>query len=231
MLSALLVVAATCAASGANELVGLWESRDTSKGGIGGTVEFRADGVTVSGLTVLVNMVYRVDDDRLDVAMTKEELKGNGMPFKVDAETLTQTSNESTVVKKRFGGDRPDSRSIVGAWTYPHYTGGVAYERYTPDGRLEFRLALSANTDCYSVSNGRITFAGPKPGTNAYTVKGDELTIEKDRGRTLAYVRVKPGPWYPREVSRPAAGKQDPPKQDPGKQDPAPEGGRPKDER
>jgi hypothetical protein len=205
MLSALLVAAAaTCAAPGANDLVGLWESRDTSKGGIGAAVEFRADGVAITSYTVIVNMVYRVSGDRLDVAMSEDELKGDWMTFKVDADTFTPTCcTDSPVVKKRFGGDRTDSRSIVGAWTYPHYTGAVAYERYTPDGRMQFRLTLSADTDCYAVSNGRVTFTTPKPTTHSYAVKGDELAMERGKGGTAAYVRVKPGPWYPREASKP----------------------------
>jgi hypothetical protein len=208
MFVAMLVAAATCAAPGANELVGLWESRSTSKGGIGSTVEFRADGVAITSLTVLVNMVYRVSGDRLDVATSEDQLKGDGMTFKVDADTLTQPSGaDSPVVKKRLGNERTDSRSIVGAWTYRHYTGATAYERYTPDGRTEFRLTLSAHTDCYSVSNGRVTFTGAKPGMNSYTVKGDELAIERDKGGTMAYGRVKPGPWYPREAPRPDAAK------------------------
>lgn len=221
MLSAVLVAAAaTCAASGANELVDVWESRDTSKGGIGSTVEFRADGVAIRSLTVIVNMAYRVSGDRLDTAESKDQLKGDWTTFTVDADTFTETlGTEAPVVKRRFGGERKDSRSIVGAWTYQHYTGAVAYERYTPDGRMEFRLTLSADTDCYAVSNGHVTFNTPKPGAHSYAVKGDELTIERDRGGTMAYVRVKPGPWYPREAPDPAAVKR------------ASGGGRQKDER
>ena len=48
--------ARTCPQPATQDLVGLWESRETSKGGIGHTVEFRPDGTYVEAPTVLVDL-------------------------------------------------------------------------------------------------------------------------------------------------------------------------------
>lgn len=55
VLSLLLAAATTCPVPKSSGLVGMWESRITSKGGIGNVIEFRGDGTVVQTMTVLVN--------------------------------------------------------------------------------------------------------------------------------------------------------------------------------
>ena len=43
----------------ADPIVGLWDSTRTSAGGLGTTLEFRADGTFVEAATVIVNTYYR----------------------------------------------------------------------------------------------------------------------------------------------------------------------------
>ena len=115
--------ALTCPPPGTQDLVGLWESRETSKGGIGHAVEFRPDGTYAEAPTVIVELPYQVSGDRL---ILKE---GPETRFEIQGDTLTQTRPDgSRVRKERLGKAVEGSPAIVGVWRYRHDTGVTAFE-------------------------------------------------------------------------------------------------------
>jgi hypothetical protein len=86
----------TCPTPKTQTLVGLWESRETSKGGIGHTVEFRQDGTFVEATTVMVNFTYHVSGDRL----TLDEAPGDSVKFRIEGDTFLQTQADGSTLKK-----------------------------------------------------------------------------------------------------------------------------------
>jgi hypothetical protein len=198
--------ALTCPQPETQDLVGFWETRDTSKGGIGHTVEFRPDGAYVEATTVLVNGAYRVSGDRLIVGETASAMEGDtaaqGSRFEIQGDTLIQASQDgSTLKKERLGKAEEGSPAIVGAWRYRHYTGATAFEKYTPDGRLLFRLPMTSSTGCYQATGDRISFNSPghKKKEVTFEARSGELVLKDPRKPAAVYNRPAAGPWYERE--------------------------------
>jgi hypothetical protein len=201
--AAILAGSLGCSPAGARDLLGFWESEETTKGGIGHTLEFKDDGTALAASAVLVDMAYRVSGNRLVVDQGTP-----GDTIRIQGDRLWQTGQDGSVLeKRRVKSDRSAGESVVGVWTYQHYTGAVAYERYTEDGHLQFRLALSSHPGCYSASGGRLTMTEPTVSTEPYVVHGDRLTLKVDGKEPLVYRRVPGGAWYPRHPLVPPNGR------------------------
>lgn len=203
MLFAFLVVAAlACPAPGSRDLIGLWESQQTSKGGIGHTLEFRDNGTFVEASTVLVNFHYRVDGSRLFLseAASDNDTK-RARDFRLEGNNLVETGpGGSSITKERINGRQAGSTGIVGEWRYPHYAGGTAFESYTTDGRMLFRLPMSSSIGCYALKGGRLSFVlRQKETVTAFERHADELTVTSPGKPAKLYGRESAGPWYDRE--------------------------------
>ena len=192
--------ALTCPAPGANDLAGLWESHDTSKGGIGHTVEFRPDGTFVEATTVMVETVYRIAGDHLIVGESPE--KALDSTFRIEGDTLVQEgANGQTVRKERFGKAEAGSSPVLGVWRFRHDTGAIAFERYTEDGRVLLRLPLASSTGCYKLAGDRLAMSkrDRKDVAIPFDLKAGELVLKGPGKSPVAYGRIVAGPWYDRE--------------------------------
>ena len=202
-LSGLLLAAVLgCPTPVSKDLIGLWESIETSKGGIGHTLEFTAEGSFIEAVTVLVNLFYRLEDRVLFVADSPAAVKEarEGVKIKIEGNVLMQTEPDDSVVRKdKIGKDTADS-PIVGAWRYRHYTGAMAFERYTPTGRLLFRLPMSSSTGCYEIATGSVILIRPTNEKNSvgYKLQGDYLDLRGKANKATRYQRDTIGAWYPR---------------------------------
>ena len=200
MLAFLLAGLLTCPVPGSMEIVGLWESRETSKGGIGHTVEFREDGTFVEAITVIVNGFYRLDGNRLLLSETVGGTEA-GSQFRVEGNTFVHIGPDGSVSRKeRLKGPSAAEGSVAGNWSYRHYTGAIAFERYTNNGQMLFRLPLKSSSGCYSVSGRGLSWS--PQGRNIVAklqVRGDTLALENPARSTTVYVREPSGPWYDRE--------------------------------
>jgi hypothetical protein len=204
-----LVIAATltCSAPANPDLLGLWESTQTSKGGIGHTIEFRSDGTFVEAVTVLVNMHYRVIGDRLFVdgqPIHDDVDPSRSVKISFEADRMFQAGPDgSSVVRERVGTAVAGAPSVVGAWRYRHYSGGIAFERYTPDGMIFFRLPMTSSVDCYRVKDNKIQLSKPDKEETifSYELKGKELQLTEtvDEHSVYLYWLEDFGPWYDRE--------------------------------
>jgi hypothetical protein len=183
--------------------VALRQTRGTSKGGIGHTIELRADGTFVEATTVLVSFDYHVAGDRIFVS--EPGRKDDGVPFRIEGDTLIQPGPEGSSIesvrKERVGRAEEGSSPLVGIWRYHHDTGAIAYERYTPDGKLYFRLPMKGSTGCFEVTADRLTLKGRgrKDSVVRIVLNGDELTVRTPGGSPPVYDRSAAGPWYDRE--------------------------------
>jgi hypothetical protein len=193
-----------CPEPAALDLAGFWESRNTSKGGIGHTLEFRKDGTFVEATTVIVDSTYHVSGDRLFLdALSEDKTSGpKGVEFRVEGDLMIAKGlNGSTIKKERVGKAEPGSPPIVGVWRFRHDTGAIAYERYGADGRMSLRLPLASSTGCYKVQGDRLAMSKPgrKDATVSFDLGAGELVLRGPGERPAAYGFVKEGPWYDRE--------------------------------
>ena len=203
MLGLMLAAALVFAAANPTDLVGLWESTTTSRGGIGHTFEFRADGTFVEATTVIVDGYYRLIGDRLvngDQPVGPNADVSKSARIKFDGDVLVETGPDGSVVRKERMGTGTESSPLVGAWRYRHYTDVVAFERYTADGRLFFRLPMSSSVGRYSLKGNELLIVIPNQRDASMTTNlvGDTLSLVGD-GKTTNYRRVSTGPWYERE--------------------------------
>ena len=206
MLTSLALIAALICPQPQNAaFTGLWESTATTKGGIGNTIEFRPDGSIVEALTVIVNMRYRLKGDRLLLesdSATKEQDSRNATIVAIKGQKLLEKGPDGSVIEKdRVGSAVQGESGLVGAWRYRHYTGAIAFERYTPDGQLLFRLPLSSSTGCFVARERELTLAVPNQAEEVfrYDISGEKLVLTDSAGHSSSYRKDSNGPWYDRE--------------------------------
>jgi hypothetical protein len=196
----LLASAMGCLPPSDSSVAGFWESEGTSGGGIGHTIELKADGEILMSTTVMVDEVYRVRDGRLFVAMTAPDLaaRTDGVPFSIIENVLVQGDAQGQVRKERLGTRPEASTALVGAWRYRHDTGAIAFERYAPDGRFLFRLPMSSDLGCYRTDGGSLGIAAAQVSNSMkYAVVDGKLVLRKADGEPHTYRRADP--WYPRD--------------------------------
>lgn len=205
MIALVLAVALMSSAPEATDLVGLWESGKTSQGGIGQTLEFRADGTFVEATTVIVDAYYRIVGDRLVVGEQPpgaEPDTGKASRIRIEGDQLIQTGPDGAEVhKERVGRPEEGQPAIVGVWQYRHYTGAIAFERFTAEGRMNFRLPMVSSVGRYVPQADGLLLTRPNRPKVKVTarLRGDELSLSGSDGRTTEYQRVKAGAWYDTE--------------------------------
>jgi hypothetical protein len=202
VIAALLVAAAlACTPPSDGTVVGFWESTSTTRGGIGQAIEPKPSGEMVTSTTFIVDQAYRAADGKLALAegATKLDTPTGETTFKIVNGVFLQSDGEGGEIRKeRLGTTEAGADSIVGAWRYRHYTGAIAFERYTTDGRLLFRLPMTSQTSCYQATDTTVTVETPGRATlMTYTVAGSMLTLRSSDGKSYGYRRADP--WYPRD--------------------------------
>ena len=198
---ALVASVLACVTPSDTSAVGFWESETTSRGGIGQSIELKANGELVSATTVMVDQVYRAADGKLFIAEGAKALSEakEGAAFTVTKDFFVQKDDQGgEIQRKRLSGQAQGTSPLVGAWQYRHYTGAIAFERYMEDGRFMFRLPMTSQQGCYGATSDSLSLdtAGRKT-TMQYTVAGATLTLRSAAGKSYTYRRAEP--WYPRD--------------------------------
>ena len=180
------------------ELVGLWESTSISKGGIGNNIEFRIDGSYVAAVTVLVDLRYEVKNGKLYTG------KNTGEPVSFEAGAEIKVDNNALILIGQNGEKEVRNRispgranSVVGKYKYRHYTGAIAYEQFTADGLMQFRLPMQSTRGCYLVSGNEVKVTSPnqEAKTLQYKLSAGRLVLV-DQKNPSTYKHVKDGAWY-----------------------------------
>src|SRR5262249_20052136 len=191
-----------CVSPGDTSLIGFWESEATSQGGIGHTLELKADGKLVTSFTVMVDGVYRATAGSLFIAENAKALAEatEGTRFTITQNLFVLTDSDGQDIRKERLGVQPRANTpLVGDWRYRHDTGAIAYERYTDDGRLLFRLPMGSRQGCYRAASGSFTMNTLQVNsTMQYTLASGRLTLREGAGKSSAYRRAEP--WYPRDL-------------------------------
>ena len=192
-----------CPEPGSQEVAGFRESRNTTKGGIGHTLELRPNGTFVEATTVIVDSTYHVSGDRLFIdAVSEDKKKRDGVEFRIEGDLLIEKAPDGPAVKKeRIGKAEPGSPPIVGVWRFRHETGAIAYERFGADGRVSLRLPLASSTGCYKVQGDRLAMSKPdrKEVSLPFELRAGEFVLHGPGQAPTAYGFVAEGPWYDRE--------------------------------
>ncbi len=195
-----------CTRSASQDLLGLWESEETSMGGIGHTLEFRPDGSYVEATTVIVDMPYSYHQGILSIGDTQKEAADDAPPgstvtFQGD-ELIQQLPDGTILRRKRLTPVQQGEKPIVGAWRYRHYTGAIAFEQYTPDQVMHLRLPMRSSSSTYMLDGNMLTLIhdGGEKSVVHYKVASGRLNIEANDNKSTWYRKSASGPWYPRDT-------------------------------
>lgn len=187
--------AGTARSAEAASPLGFWESIETSSGGIGAALELRADGVLRHCAVVLLDLDYRLEGDQ--VVLSDPTGTDQAPPATLGDNVMILTGPDgSTLEKKRLRAPPGGNSPILGDWSYDYYGQATAFESYTEDGKVHFRLPLRTETGTYRLDGDRIrvTLAGRRQKW-VWSVEGDELLVGP-RGERRRYRRVPGGAWY-----------------------------------
>lgn len=196
--SLVLATTLTCHPPANQSVMGLWESTSVSRGGIGHNFEFRDDGSYTTAVTVIVDLNYDIRDGIFYMSHNKTEPinyeKGAKIEINEVGFTLTGENGEKEVKTKELPSK---DKTIVGKYKYRHYSGGIAYEKYTSDGTIKFRLPMKSISGCYSIDNDTIILAQAEKELSEikYKATNDNLTLKSKEG-TYSYNSVPEGAWY-----------------------------------
>ena len=180
------------------KLVGLWESEAVSTSGIGSNIEFRKDGSFTTAVTVLVDLKYQVKDGKLYIAEDSDK------PVSFDAGLDISYEKKALVIHGEDGSKEIKTRvtplkkdSIIGIYKYRHYTGGIAFERYTPEGMLNFRLPMKSTSGCFVKDKKELKLKTPdgKMEVFSYGISEGKLILGGQDNKSI-YSRVVDGAWY-----------------------------------
>jgi hypothetical protein len=200
----LLTAVLNCSAPSNTNVVGFWESERTSKGGIGHTFEFQKDGSYLEAVSVIVDQKYRYENGKLTIFDPQEQTNNNEITSDVNLDLMTLTvkgPDGSTLRKDRADVPSSNKPSIIGVWRYRHYTGGIAYERFTSDGIFQFRLPMTSSTGCYAIEGDQLIVIknNKEKISTKYRIHDSKLEIENKSKAPTVYRLEKYGPWYQRD--------------------------------
>jgi len=133
------IVTTASSANCQNRLIGVWESPETTKGGLGAIYEFREDGGLMVGMGALVDSKYDPQDPNLQQLMKQPD-------DKIPTEDRPQKIMDGPV----------RAPSYVGAWKFRHYTGGFAFMRITQDGRMMLRVPFPLPWGKYQIKGKKL---------------------------------------------------------------------------
>lgn len=201
LMSIVMASALVCQPVANEKLMGLWESESVTSSGVGSNIVFRKDGSFTTAMTVIVDLKYQVKDGKLYIA------KDSDKPVSFDIGLDISFEKGALVIAGKDGKKETKYRvtpkiddPIVGIYKYRHNAGGTAYERYTPDGMLNFRLPLSKISGCFKPDKKqiRLEMKGGNSKTISYSLSGGKLIIGGDDDKSV-YNRVVGGTWYDSE--------------------------------
>ena len=182
---------------------GLWESVETSMGGIGGAMELRADGTASVAMVVLVSARWTIEGGQL--TMSGPDM---GDPVTIplgqidaDSWSLAGPDGKEAGKKKRVGKRPEGAAPIVGVWSSSPPMMGTAYERYDATGLLTLRFLFAgyATEGTWTSKEGTLSlaFQGKPNAEMAATIRDDKLSLTDAAGEVTEYRFAGRTSWYP----------------------------------
>lgn len=186
-----------CPAIADDGFVGIWSSSSRTKGGLGPQWIFSKDGRATHTFGALVDFKYEINGSQIkqvllgpDRAETKEV---SVTEFLIDGDTLTMNPRtpDRKQVMKRVGKPNKDAHSIVGEWTYKHYTGGPAQMRYSRSGVAQLTVPFQTLTGTYRATQATlsITLHDQQPMNFKFRRESDFLVLTDGNMKESKYQR------------------------------------------
>lgn len=180
-------------------IVGKWESVARSSGGIGNTLEFHSD--TTVSLTpgAMVDFTYHLDGTRLVMSLTDPgtgQVSDNTVEVRITSDSMIQrdpkSGQEIRFVPLKTA--EADTLSIVGTWSFKHYTGVTAFQVFTADGDMHLRVPFRTDDGTYVLSGDSLTIniKGQDSWHVRYVIGENMLTLSSPDGTQAQYKGV---PW------------------------------------
>jgi hypothetical protein len=190
--SVLLGAAVSAQSTPSPPLLGTWEAITRSEGGIGTTVSFGGDNSLSYTVGAMVDFKYTHVRDSLFIV--DPEGHSTASRIKITFDTLI-TFRGNTVQRETRVGPLSPGDSLVGIWSYPHYTGVDAFEEYTPAGELRLRIPIRTLKGTYAAlgDSAVLHLPGPGGGDRAvhFAVVADTLVLVWN-GQSNRYLKAVP---------------------------------------
>jgi hypothetical protein len=179
------------AANPSSPLIGSWEAITRSAGGLGATISFEPDNTLRYMVGAMVDMRYRRWRDSLYIVDPQGPVSSFQLSFVGD--TVVMTNDGKQQRETRVGAAVQGADRIVGEWTYPHYTGVPAFERYTASGDFHLRVPIRTLQGTWTAAgdSAMLHLPGPGGGDRAvhFAIVADTLIFSYD-GQTNRYLRL-----------------------------------------
>jgi len=179
-------------ANAAPDVTGLWSAAVRTRGGLGAQLAFTATDVT-STFGALVDFKYEIEGVRLK--MTSMEA-GEPTPAAAAAQEFAIENDKLTIMAQimtRIGLPHPGAHPIVGDWTFMHYTGVPAVQRFSRNGITQLSVPFRTYHGPYRLENdtAHIEFTGMPAFALALKREGDVLTTRNAQGKDIRYVKFE----------------------------------------
>jgi hypothetical protein len=192
LFSVLLAGGASAQPTSSTPLIGTWEAVARTAGGLGTTLSFGEDNSLLFTVGAMVDFKYHRVRDSLFIV----DPEGHSTPSRIRIvhDTLITTRGSNVQRETRVGATSP-ADSLVGLWSYPHYTGVPAFEDYTPTGELHLRIPIRTLKGTYASQgdSAMLHLPGPGGGDRAvrFAVSADTLLLTWN-GQTSRYLKAPP---------------------------------------
>lgn len=173
------------------DIAGIWSATSRTKGGLGSQWTFAEDGRATYMFGAIVDFLYNAKDSGIVMNFVQPNGKAasdtatNEFALAGDTLTINPTDAERRQVMRRVGSAR-EKTSIVGEWTYEHYTGGPAFMRYSSGGQGQLVVPMKTIEGRYRIENGRliiITLLGEGISLTATMREDQTLSVRDEQGR------------------------------------------------
>jgi hypothetical protein len=177
-----------------SSIVGRWDSEARTAGGLGDWIEFRSDGTVLNSFgAMLDDESYRLEGDRLFRTRGKMPGQGSDLGQRIRFEKNAVIGARDTPMR-RVGRSPGDGHSLAGIWGFLHHTGLTAYEEFTPDGRVLFRLPMQSQEGRYRLDGRTLTITWKDGMSATLDVRlGDDNLVTRPQGQAERRYRREQG--------------------------------------
>lgn len=194
-----LVFLGACPVFADDGVVGIWSSATRTKGGLGPQWIFEKDGKVIHMFGALVDFKYEVNSNQIKMTLLapdrSETKEVSTQEFSIDGDTLTVNPQtpEKKQVMRRATEPVKGAHSIVGDWTYTHYTGGQALMRYSRSGIVQLSVPFQTHTGTYRLRENTlsVTLRGQKPISSTIKREKDSLILTDSEAKKSRYLRFE----------------------------------------
>jgi hypothetical protein len=183
-----------CSAIADPNVAGLWSANERTKGGLASQWLFTRDGRVTASFGAVVDFAYRIEGNKLITTFSQpgEAQEETAEEFILSGDVLTVNPNDAQAkqVMKRVGRPVSGATPIVGTWTYQHYTGKQATNRYSSKGVMLLSVPFQNAEGTYKFVDGRlvINLEGQPPSEVVVEVMGATMAMT-DGGTKRVFTR------------------------------------------